>query len=72
MATLPALELWLSQVFSFAVEFNYPVAHPGRSPVALPLETVLKIALTEPDPIQVSRAPFVGCPLVLILPQVIA
>jgi len=51
--TFPGLELWLAQVFSFAVEFNYPVAHPGRSPVAVPLEKVVNIALTEPDPIQI-------------------
>ena len=45
----------LSLVFANAAEFNYPKAFPGRSPVDLPLEAVISLALEEQDPMQLIK-----------------
>lgn len=36
-----------------SAEFNYAAPRPGRSPVALPMERIINIALTQKDPIQI-------------------
>ncbi|KAJ9610426.1 hypothetical protein H2200_005203 [Cladophialophora chaetospira] len=48
-----AINNWFQNVLSSAAELNYPIARPGRSPVAHPLNKVMTIALTEKDPIQI-------------------
>lgn len=49
------LETFLREVFSFAAEFNYPKAQPGRSPIDLPLDSFVSIAIEESDPIQILK-----------------
>ncbi|KAI0380613.1 peptidase S28 [Hypomontagnella monticulosa] len=48
----------LVNIFSFAVEFNYPVAKFGRGPIANPFEQFINMTLEESDPIQVLNRTF--------------
>lgn len=49
------LETFLREVFTYAAEFNYPKAEPGRSPIDLPLDAYVSIAIEEKDPIKLLK-----------------
>ncbi|KAI6086506.1 serine carboxypeptidase S28-domain-containing protein [Hypoxylon rubiginosum] len=52
------LPVTIANIFSLAAEFNYPIAQPGRSPIAYPLDRVINITLEENDPIQILNRTF--------------
>ncbi len=43
---------FLQNLYSDSAELNYAALRPERAPVALPLDKIINIALTQKDPIQ--------------------
>ena len=43
---------FLQNLYSDSAELNYAALRPGRAPVALPLDKIINIALTQKDDIQ--------------------
>lgn len=47
------INTWIHNILNYAAEFNYATLRPGRASATLPLEIVVNITQTQPDPIQI-------------------